>query len=239
MSKYKVSVVIPCYNVERFIDNCMECLKRQTLKEFEVICVDDGSSDSTLRMLTKYKLGGVKIIHTENQGVSSARNEGIRAAQGDYIYFYDPDDTLAPETLETVYAKAVETESDAVQFNFQTIRENGKITNGQNGNKRTGVYCDDEIMSVFMPRFIGYSVRDISNYGSSKFVEGKEMGAVWRFLYRRSVIIDNNIFSRQTSILVRTLSSTAAFSVTQRESAILIMSFIHIFLKTAELCYSH
>lgn len=126
MSKYKVSVVIPCYNVERFIDNCMECLKRQTLKEFEVICVDDGSSDSTLRMLTKYKLGGVKIIHTENQGVSSARNEGIRAAQGDYIYFYDPDDTLAPETLETVYAKAVETESDAVQFNFQTIRENGK-----------------------------------------------------------------------------------------------------------------
>lgn len=90
-----------------------------------------------------------------------------------------------------------------------------------------------------MPRFIGYSVRDISNYGSSKFVEGKEMGAVWRFLYRRSVIIDNNIFSRQTSILVRTLSSTAAFSVTQRESAILIMSFIHIFLKTAELCYSH
>lgn len=58
MSKYKVSVVIPCYNVERFIDNCMECLKRQTLKEFEVICVDDGSSDSTLRMLTKYKLGG-------------------------------------------------------------------------------------------------------------------------------------------------------------------------------------
>lgn len=122
MENCKISVIVPCYNVAEYIPRCMESLQAQTFKDFEVICINDGSvDDPPLNILNKYKTRGVKIYSTENRGVVQARNEGIKLARGEYLYFFDPDDLIEPNALEVVYNKAVETGSDAVQFNFQTI----------------------------------------------------------------------------------------------------------------------
>ena len=126
--------------------------------------------------------------------MSEARNEGIRASRGEYLYFYDPDDELAPDALETAYNKAVETDSDAVQFDFQMVKGADETPlEGRNGNKDDGVYERDDILKVFMPRFIGYSAAEVQNYGRDNFFTDKDMCTVWRFLYRRSVITDNGI----------------------------------------------
>lgn len=195
MGHCKISVIIPCYNVAKYIPRCMASLQAQTLKDFEVICIDDGSTDDTLDVLNRYKQwGGVKICSTKNQGVSQARNEGIKLARGEYLYFLDPDDFIEPNTLEIVYSKAVETGSDAVQFNFQVLKmpENMRYA-GHNGNKPIGIYGKNAIIKEYLPRFIGYSEKDIQAFGTVDFHAQKEMGSVWRFLYKRSVIMEHGI----------------------------------------------
>lgn len=96
--------------------------------------------------------------------------------------------------MEFIYGKAVETECDCVQFKFKTVKvETNETIEGQNGNKKAGIYDEKGIKEIFLPRYIGFSAADIRNYGTRAFYSDKEMCSVWRFLYRRSVIIDNNI----------------------------------------------
>ena len=90
----KISIIVPCYNVEKYLPECLDSLLNQTFKYFEIICVNDGSNDSTLSILEKYskKDSRIKIISQKNKGLSGARNTGIDAAKGDYIAFLDSDD---------------------------------------------------------------------------------------------------------------------------------------------------
>lgn len=83
-----ISVIIPCYNVEKYIDRCMESVLNQTYRELEIILVDDGSTDRTGNICDRYSQidARVKVIHKENRGLSSARNAGLDICQGDYIF---------------------------------------------------------------------------------------------------------------------------------------------------------
>lgn len=106
----KLSIIIPVYNVENYIEECLKSVQNQTLKEIEIICINDGSTDQSLFKL--HELGKqdqrIKIINQENQGVSVARNVGVREAQGKYIAFMDGDDFYYDkDVLETLYEKAV------------------------------------------------------------------------------------------------------------------------------------
>ena len=93
----KVSIVIPVYNAERYLGRCLDSVLAQTLRDIEVICIDDGSTDSSPTILEKHRSadGRIRIIHQENSGQGAARNRGIDAATGDFICFVDADDALA------------------------------------------------------------------------------------------------------------------------------------------------
>lgn len=101
----KVSVIIPVYKVEQYIRMCLDSVLNQTLREIEVILVDDGSPDNCPQICDEYKKVDkrVKVIHQENQGLSVARNKGINCAIGEYIAFVDSDDIISPIMLETLY----------------------------------------------------------------------------------------------------------------------------------------
>jgi glycosyltransferase involved in cell wall biosynthesis len=100
-----ISVIVPVYNVEAFLPNCLESIAAQSLTDFEVILVDDGSTDASGRVCDDFcaRDHRFSVIHQANQGASGARNTGLKEAKGDYIYFIDGDDYLAPDTLEVLY----------------------------------------------------------------------------------------------------------------------------------------
>lgn len=104
----KVSVIMPMYQVEDFVGECIESILSQTLEEWELICVNDGSKDRSPQIAAEYaeKDQRIQVIHKENGGLSSARNLGMEYAKGDYLLFLDSDDYLVPEALENLYARA-------------------------------------------------------------------------------------------------------------------------------------
>ena len=125
----KVSVIVPIYNQERYLPTALDSLQCQTLKDSEFICVNDGSRDNSLKILEERagKDKRIKIINQKNQGAGCSRNNGLKAATGEFVGFMDPDDWIDPETLESLYNKAKRQNNDMVVFNFKMVDENGNV----------------------------------------------------------------------------------------------------------------
>lgn len=114
----KVSLIVPVYNVEKYLGKCLESCRNQTLNDLEIICVDDGSTDSSGRILDEFAAedSRVIVIHKENGGVSSARNAGLKAANGELIMFLDADDFLEKNACERVWVETREEETEIIVF---------------------------------------------------------------------------------------------------------------------------
>ncbi|MBQ4244859.1 MAG: glycosyltransferase, partial [Clostridia bacterium] len=115
-----ISVIVPVYNVEKYLDTCVESIVSQTYDNLEIILVDDGSTDSCPRICDEWALKDprVKVIHKENGGLSSARNAGMEIAKGEYIGFVDSDDVISPFMFETLYYALIEARADVAQCGF-------------------------------------------------------------------------------------------------------------------------
>lgn len=124
--KPKVSVVIPIYNVEEYLKECLDSVIKQTLKEIEIICVNDGSPDNSLQIIEEYaqKDNRITIVSRKNGGLSAARNSGIQYARGKYIYFLDSDDFISEDTLKKLYDISEENKLDILYFGVQNYFEN-------------------------------------------------------------------------------------------------------------------
>ncbi|MDR1015757.1 MAG: glycosyltransferase, partial [Coriobacteriales bacterium] len=125
----KASVIIPVYNAERYLEECLDGVLGQTLRDIEVICVNDGSTDGSRSILARYARADsrVVLIDKENGGQSSARNAGLGVARGSYVSFLDSDDYQAPELLELCCAKAEESSLDLVFFDARTFFESDEM----------------------------------------------------------------------------------------------------------------
>lgn len=112
----KVSVIIPAYNAEKYLIETLESVVHQTLDDYEIIVVNDGSKDNTLNILREYeeKYPNFNVIDKENEGVSAARNDGIERAKGEYLFFFDSDDILELDALEALYNRAVSKKAELV-----------------------------------------------------------------------------------------------------------------------------
>lgn len=146
-SRAKVSVILPIYNQEKYLNKALDSLKNQTLKELEIICVNDGSKDNSLRILNEYakKDNRIKIINQINKGAGEARNKGIKVATGEYVAFLDADDWFEQNALETLYKKAKKQNCDMVVFNFNRVNEQENVLGQYNlKNKMKSLYCIEE-----------------------------------------------------------------------------------------------
>ena len=129
----KVSVIIPVYNAEKYLRECLDSVCNQSLQEIEIICVDDGSKDNSLTILREYveQDERLKIIEQVNSGAGVARNTGMKAAVGEYLAFMDADDLYYPQALAQAYAVAVKEKADMVAFDAKYFNENAEWSEGQ------------------------------------------------------------------------------------------------------------
>ena len=183
-SGIKFSVIIPVYNVDKFLRECLDSISSQTLKEFEVICVNDGSTDNSLDILEEYAKNDsrFKIISQENQGQGIARNVALEKVKGKYIVFVDPDDFINIDMLETLYNKFQLTDVDIIQFDFATCKENGKYSGTKEFKKR-------------MKKYFHYSIKNNEIYNWHDICKNlKSMSlCIWDKAYKTDLIRKNNI----------------------------------------------
>ena len=130
--KPAISVIVPFYNIEQYVSYCLDSILAQTFRDFELICINDGSKDGTRELLDAYaeKDSRVKVIHQENQGLSAARNNGLQLAAGKYIAFIDGDDAVTPEYLEILYSEAEKSGADFAFCDYAKTEADQKERSG-------------------------------------------------------------------------------------------------------------
>lgn len=130
----KVSIIVPVYNAEKVLTDCVDSIIKQTYNNWELWLVDDGSKDSSGVLCDEYvkKDDRIRVVHKVNEGVSIARNTGLERANGEYVFFVDSDDYLESETVEKAMKEALKYEADVVMFGFfYHCKETGEITQNQ------------------------------------------------------------------------------------------------------------
>jgi len=168
-----ISIIIPVYNAEKYLEKCIESILVQTYKEYELILVDDGSKDNSGKICDAYaeKDGRIRVIHKKNAGVSAARNTGIENAKGEFIAFVDSDDWLEKESLEILHREIIGQNADLAAGAFERITRKGNIKH----SFKTEAYTDGEIAKNIID-LIGFLC-----------------GTVWAKLFRRNIITNEQI----------------------------------------------
>lgn len=177
----KISVVVPVYNVEDYLEDCLDSLTKQTFKDIEIICINDGSPDNSLAILEEYasKDPRMKVYSQENGGHAVATNRGISMATGEYLFLMDSDDVLELNALELSYNMAEEKKVDFVIF--KAINYN----NARDEYYETEVYSMKNVYNKVGDNVFNY--KDVSEFMFEMSV------TPWSKLYRRDFIVKNNI----------------------------------------------
>ena len=167
-----ISVIIPIYNVEKYLDRCVDSIINQTYKNLEIILVDDGSPDNCPKMCDDYakKDSRIRVVHKENGGLSDARNAGMEVATGEYVSFIDSDDYISLDFYETLFQTMIDNDSDIVECSVVKFYENEKFDE----------YSDD---------------LKVTNYETVDALDGlisenPFKQHVWNKLYKSSVALD-------------------------------------------------
>ena len=136
-----VSVIIPVYNAAEFLKDGLNSLLKQTLREIEIICVDDGSTDGSLVILKEFEKADarIRVIHQENQGAGAARNNGMDVARGKYLAFLDADDFFEKNMLKAAYDRAEETEAEVCLMQTSMIIQR-KYTKNAHGHFGSSIF---------------------------------------------------------------------------------------------------
>ena len=185
------SLIIPCWNAADTLPACIACVREQTLGDFEAIFVDDGSTDDTAAILASAAAQDprIRVIMQSNRGVSAARNAGLDAARGEYIFFADPDDAFSSEMLARGVAAMEADGADYCAFAYRQRDAGG-------GDFRLVALKGDyryrtnaEIRAGFMSRMFGYSPAQVRAwYAGTPLYAHREQGGVWRCVYRRALV---------------------------------------------------
>lgn len=162
-STISISIIVPVYNAERYLQCCINSLITQTFKNIEIIIINDGSTDNSANICNYFaqKDERIKVIHQMNLGLSSARNNGISVAKGKYILFVDADDWLEANSLEIIYNSAEKSGADLVMFSY--LREYKLNTLKKNIDLNEGFYDADLTRKYLLRRIIGLTNDELKN----------------------------------------------------------------------------
>ena len=172
-----VSVIIPVYNTEKYISACLESILRQIEVSIEIIIIDDGSTDSSANICDNYaqKYDNIKTLHIKNSGPATAKNEGIKLAQGKYIALTDSDDRMEPSMLYKMVNAGTKHNADIICCNYKQIDENGKISHLNYTNKQYVLNHEEGLIHFFS--------------------KDKIYSQCWTKLYKRQLLSSNKIMN--------------------------------------------
>ena len=179
MNREKITVVVPIYNAEQYLERCLKSIVEQTYENLEIILVNDGSSDKSLEICERFKANDerITIINKENGGVSSARNRGIEAATGKYIIFIDADDYIEKDMFAILEDDLIKNKVDISICGFRTVDANGNI------------------LSVSQPMDEKYF--DAKTFRRNLFSDKYYRNLIWNKLFKLEIIKENNIRFRE------------------------------------------
>lgn len=179
----QVSVVVPVYKVEKYLKRCINSLQNQTLKDIEIILVDDGSPDNCPEMCVEFAKydSRIKVIHKKNGGLSSARNVGLLNAVGKYVGFVDSDDDVELTMFERLYQIAEQEQVDFVMADYTRVLQNGEVYL-KSLNIKSGRYDNEQLKKQIYPQLI---MGDNLEYGP--------LLSVCHCLYRRDFLVRNGL----------------------------------------------
>ncbi len=195
----KLSYIVPVYDVEKYIKECIDSILAQSFDDYEIILVDDASPDNCPVICDEYAEKYpdiIRVIHQKNKGLAGARNSGLSRAEGDYVYFFDSDDRFINDGIAEIYKKAVESQADILQNSFIMLNENGNSNGKINPSFETDkIYGHNE-----MQKKVCASTTERSTI------------FVWRNIYKRSFLEKNNIrFDENLRMIEDSPFNTLAF----------------------------
>lgn len=172
----KVSLILPIYNVEEYLEKCVATVLNQTYKEIEVILVDDGSKDRSGKICDKLAEVDkrIKVVHKENGGLATARNAGYKIATGKYLMYIDSDDAVKPDIVERCVETIEKQQSDVVIFGYEKVNEEGKVIETCRWKEKN--YNHDEMVNHLFE-----AIAEMS------------FGYAWNKLYRKSILDKSEI----------------------------------------------
>ena len=178
-----ISVIVPVYNVEKYLEQCIDSLLSQTYQNFEIILVDDGSTDSSGKICDIYEENNenIKVIHKKNEGLGFARNTGLLYATGEYVTFIDSDDYADKYLLEDLYNGSLETDVDVCIGGFKKVADSGQVLYEEKYDEQYFIH-DNTTNKAF-----------IKMLGSLPSKHDSIRMSVWNVLYKLSIIKNNNI----------------------------------------------
>lgn len=197
MDNPKVSIVIPVYNAEAFLEKCLNSITAQSYRNIEIICVNDGSSDGSLRILEAFAKADERfvVIDKKNEGVSEARNTGTRKATGQYLMYVDSDDWIEPETCEVAVSVAQEHGADVTLWDY--LRDNG------NTSKETHLFPEQEIVFSTKEELAGLHRRFVGLYEEELAhpERADSLAPCWGKLYRTELLKKEHVAFIDTKMI--------------------------------------
>ena len=171
----KVSIIVPTYNVEQYLAECMDSITGQTLRELEIICVNDGSTDGSLNILKKYAASDdrIIIIDKKNEGYGRAMNDGLDRASGEYVGIVEPDDYVDLHMYEDLYRIAKEKNLDIIKADFYRFvcNKNGEVLKSYDALSKDGTGYNEVINPKENDRIFRYVLNTWSGIYRRSFIE--------------------------------------------------------------------
>lgn len=217
MAKYncpKVSIIIPIYNTEEYLSQCLESVLNQTLYDIEIICIDDASSDHSFEIICDYAQKDGRIIvlqNNVNRGLSATRNVGIKAASGEYIQFLDSDDCIKENAVELLYELAYRNNLDVVFFGAEVIGSKTTDHFKKYGYKKSQIFSSG--VSFFM------TVNEENEYQSASCFQfwRKQFLLEHSLYFYEGIVYEDTLFTLRTSLKARRLMTIPEMLYMYRE----------------------
>lgn len=237
-----ISIILPVYNTSPYLEECLNSIHNQSFKDYELICIDDGSSDNSYKILKKYEkiITNCKVIYQNNQGVATARNVGLNNVHGDYIVFIDSDDYIEPNYLERLYNEICNTNADVVICNFYRYYENSNLKLPVVYKKKSGLYSSHDILKSLIPDNLIHSYlwnklwkKELFNNMEFPMIKYEDISIMCDLFYKAkkiSIISDTLYYYR-----IRKTSIVRNYSISTQNDYVKAYGFIRLFLKEKKL----